>query len=71
MRMNVENITEAELAALPDAQRIVLQAYIRLGGYEKVADEGLIPIGTVKSRINRGRCKIAAARAANLDPVGP
>ncbi len=55
---------KAALDALPYDQRSALLSYHRGNSYAVIADMGMVAVGTVKSRINRARIKILAARAA-------
>jgi DNA-directed RNA polymerase specialized sigma24 family protein len=60
----IREVTEQELEGLPRDQRAALAAHV-LGkmNYEAAAAYLQIPIGTVKSRINRARSKIIRMRA--------
>lgn len=60
------------LDALPDTlrQAVVLRDVQGLA-YDEIARELRIPVGTVKSRINRGRCELAAALRSELKELFP
>lgn len=71
MRDTIMEFTDAELATLPLKVRNLLTAHVcNNNPYQKIADDFGIPLGTVKSRINRARAKIAKlrAKAAELPP---
>lgn len=50
------------LEALPDSWQALLQSAARGTRYEQLALDFAIPIGTVRSRLNRARNKIEAHR---------
>jgi RNA polymerase sigma-70 factor (ECF subfamily) len=55
------------LQELPETLRkAVVLRDVRGLSYEEISDELGVPVGTVKSRINRGRCELAAALQADL-----
>lgn len=61
------------LARLPDEQR---EALIMIGAsglsYEEAAEICAVPVGTIKSRVNRARAKLASMLAVDgLDDFGP
>jgi DNA-directed RNA polymerase specialized sigma24 family protein len=62
-----ETITAAELERLPINQRNALTAHIYGRSYDDVAKELSIPLGTVKSRINRARRNIVAMRVEMME----
>lgn len=63
-RDTTSEFTDAELGTLDIKVRNILTAATCNGNsYQAVAEQFGIPVGTVKSRINRARAKIAAARA--------
>ena len=63
--MNSRDFTEAELSILDITRRNMLTAVACNGHtYKQVAAEHNVPVGTVKSRINRARIKIANMRQA-------
>lgn len=66
MRMKREfTLTERDslaLEALPDHWQALLQSAARGTRYEQLALDFKIPIGTVRSRLNRARNKIEAHR---------
>lgn len=65
IRDTTSEFTDAELGALSIIVRNILTAATCNGhSYQDVAAQFQIPVGTVKSRINRAREKIAAMRAA-------
>lgn len=71
IRDTTSEFTDAELGTLDITVRNILTAATCNGhSYQDVADQFHIPVGTVKSRINRARAKIAAARvkATSLSP---
>jgi RNA polymerase sigma-70 factor (ECF subfamily) len=50
------DVLEAAIASLPDYQRAMIVLYHREGlSYEEIAQVWSLPIGTVKSRLNRAR----------------
>ena len=60
-----QRILTAAIATLPDAQRIMVVLYHTQGlAYEEIAEVTGLPMGTVKSRLNR-------ARLALRDRLGP
>lgn len=59
----VTDITADELTRLPEGYRVLLLSYEANNGYAKIAEDNNIPIGTVRSRIARGRARIVAMRA--------
>ena len=63
-------LVEAALGALPEQQRvpIVLRDLEGLS-YQEIADATGVPIGTVKSRIARGRMELAAQLEATGEPA--
>jgi RNA polymerase sigma-70 factor (ECF subfamily) len=63
----------AALATLPDEQR---EALVMIGAsglsYEEAAEISGVPVGTVKSRVNRARAKLASMLSIEgLDDFGP
>jgi hypothetical protein len=54
--------TETEIAAERGAVARILVLHHEGKKYNEIADIELIPVGTVKSRINRARVRIMAAR---------
>lgn len=65
MRNTTNDFTDAELGTLSIKVRNLLMACVCNGNsYKEVAAQNGIPEGTVKSRINRARAKIAALREA-------
>lgn len=67
IRDTTSEFTEAELGTLDITVRNILNAATCNGhSYQAVAAQFQIPVGTVKSRINRARVKIAAMRAKVL-----
>lgn len=59
----IKTFTEAELSTLSITWRNILTAHHGNGqSYLDIAKDNNIPIGTVKSRINRARAKIAKLR---------
>jgi DNA-directed RNA polymerase specialized sigma24 family protein len=65
-KLNVTSITEAEIAALPAHHSKVLSLFMQGMRYRDIADSIGRPVGTVRSRLNRARGRIAASRAALL-----
>lgn len=69
---NVERRERSEilrrgLSALPDPlRRAVILRDVRGLSYQEIARDLRIPVGTVKSRINRGRSELAAALRVEL-----
>jgi DNA-directed RNA polymerase specialized sigma24 family protein len=63
--MKIEGITDAELAGLDIKVSDALVAHV-MGGlsYDQVAANQQVPVGTVKSRINRALNRIQAKRDA-------
>jgi len=63
--MNAETIiyTEAEFAALSPEHQAVLQRLAAGMRYHQIASDIPVPIGTVRSRINRARKALARMRA--------
>lgn len=58
-RMELNSIIEQGIAALPEDQRlVVLLCDVHGYAYEEIASITGAPMGTVKSRINRGRIKL-------------
>lgn len=58
-RMELSELIERAIGALPAEQRLVLTLYDVHGySYEEIAEIGDIPMGTVKSRINRARARV-------------
>ena len=63
--------TRAALAALPEEQRVVLEMRLLAEmSYREIAAALNIPIGTVMSRLNRGRRQIQAALAGQPEATG-
>jgi DNA-directed RNA polymerase specialized sigma24 family protein len=63
--MITEVYTTDEYGALPVEQAMLLSAHVRDGqSYEDLSARFKIPLGTVKSRISRGRQKIKRQREA-------
>jgi DNA-directed RNA polymerase specialized sigma24 family protein len=61
--MKIEKINDAELATLRLCSRNALTAHVFNGQkYVAIAADQNIPLGTVKSRINRARLHILALR---------
>lgn len=60
---------EASYLALPKTQRDALDAYLQGHSYEQIALALSIPLGTVRSRLNRARGAIAAARQTAASEV--
>lgn len=60
-------LTEAEMIALPQHQRDVLAAREGKLRYKQIAETLNVPLGTVRSRINRGRAALEKLRAANTE----
>jgi DNA-directed RNA polymerase specialized sigma24 family protein len=56
--------TETEIAAERSAVARILVLHHQGKKYEEIAEIELIPVGTVKSRINRARIRIKAVREA-------
>ena len=54
--------TETEIATERGAVARILVLHHQGKKYEEIAEIELIPVGTVKSRINRARMRIKAAR---------
>lgn len=68
MRDTTCEFTDAELDALPlKVRNIVTMCVCNGNPYEMASDHYGVPIGTVKSRINRARAKIAKLRAAAVE----
>jgi DNA-directed RNA polymerase specialized sigma24 family protein len=66
-RDTTSEFTDTELGTLDIAVRNILTAATCNGhSYHAVAEQFGVPVGTVKSRINRARAKIAAMRVKNL-----
>lgn len=63
LRLVVDNITPEELERLPKDQRAVLECFLAGNAYQKIAVDLDIPLGTVRSRLNRARSKIIVRRA--------
>jgi RNA polymerase sigma-70 factor, ECF subfamily len=66
-------VLDAALAELPDDLRaaVVLRDVANLD-YSEIADVLEVPVGTVKSRISRGRSALAARLRLDLDlPISP
>ena len=58
-RMELNALIERAIQTLPDQQRIVVMLCDVHGySYEEIAEITDVPMGTVKSRINRGRIKV-------------
>lgn len=58
-RMELSELIERSFASLPTDQRLVLTLCDVHGySYEEIADMTDVPIGTVKSRINRARTRV-------------
>jgi RNA polymerase sigma-70 factor (ECF subfamily) len=58
-RMELNALLEAGIATLPDNQRLaVLLCDVHGYSYEEIADITQQPMGTVKSRLSRGRAKL-------------
>ena len=58
-RMELNRVIEAGIATLPEDQRlVVLLCDVHGYTYEEIAEITGAPMGTVKSRINRGRIKL-------------
>lgn len=65
MRNVIKEFTDAELDTLQIEVRNLLKCCVCNGNsYEHAAQEYGLPVGTVKSRINRARAKIAKSRQA-------
>lgn len=61
----IQTATQEEIVRLPLEQAKVMNAIMEPGAnYESVATLLQWPVGTVKSRLNRARAKIAAMREA-------
>jgi RNA polymerase sigma-70 factor (ECF subfamily) len=73
-RLSTEQVTRA-IAALPEEFRVVAALHlVEDFGYQEIADMLDIPIGTVRSRLHRGRRmlqKALWALAAELGVAGP
>lgn len=62
---------ESSLARLPDTFRVPLVLCDQVGmSYEEIAQELDIPPGTVRSRISRGRLRLAEVMSGNPDDPG-
>ena len=58
-RMELNQLLEQALQALPHDQRlVVILCDVHGYSYEEIATMLEVPMGTVKSRINRGRAKV-------------
>lgn len=58
-RKHREEIFEAAVATLPEYQRVMITLYHgEMLSYEEIADTLDLPIGTVKSRLNRARLSL-------------
>lgn len=65
MRNVINEFTDAELDTLDIGVRnLVTHCVCNGNSYEHAAQEYGLPVGTVKSRINRARAKIAKLRSA-------
>ena len=60
----IENIMPDEIAALEPKYRDVLSVYASGARYLEIAETLNIPIGTVRSRLNRARGCVLGNRAA-------
>ena len=71
-RRERSEILRKGLQALPETlrQAVVLRD-VRGFSYEEIAQELHVPVGTVKSRINRGRCELAVALKQELAELAP
>ena len=63
----VTDITEAELKAIPERYAVLIRSYDAGNGYEQIAESNNIPIGTVRSRIARGRARVIEMRKEAAD----
>lgn len=71
MRDTTCEFTDAELETLDIRVRNLVTMCVCNGNpYEMASDHYGVPLGTVKSRINRARAKIAKLRA-KLNPLPP
>ena len=62
-------LARAALAKLPEElARLILLRDLADWSYEELADELELPLGTVKSRLNRARRELAAVMATDLRP---
>jgi RNA polymerase sigma-70 factor (ECF subfamily) len=58
-RQELNRLIQAGIQSLPDEQRIVLVLSDVQGlSYQEVAEVAEVPLGTVKSRLSRGRAKV-------------
>lgn len=60
----IQDLTAEEIAALPTHQRNVVSARHFGRPYKIIASDLGIPLGTVRSRINRARLTILKSRSA-------
>jgi RNA polymerase sigma-70 factor (ECF subfamily) len=63
-KLNVTDVTAAEIEALPAHHSKALSLFIDGMRYQDIAASIGCPVGTVRSRLNRARGRILAMRAA-------
>lgn len=62
------DVTIADLEALTDDHGRVLAAFLGRQSYNEIAAAQNLPLGTVRSRLNRARLQVIANRAKGVRP---